>query len=1022
MWRRRSEEEAAVERAQRVAAQAANEVARVGEEVRTVGDGLAGVADAAGLGESVTRYLPQRDLDALGAEHGNREERFGHLRELRTAYDGAARVAEGSAQAVDQADRAHAGARQAEAEASGKVEWQVELLCQQIRDWAEAVTVARCEPAEVERWCDLVADLTMIDEAEGAARPGPSVVEQLRVHTGAAREGLVRQREELRLRQAPLLQRRDEVDTALAAVRERPETAPFAPELWRRWERPELDAGLGAPLWRLVNPAEGVGEDRLATVEAALGASGLLDAWLAPDGTLSTVDGKPVADVQPVVSPSPAARNLLAVLEPDTAGGVSHEVVRRVLRGFGWFDTRPDGAAGDWLAGDGGWRIGGLSGMAEPAGPASYVGAAAREAARQREIARLTAELSELDEQLEVLATELGQVASALETLDAEQRALPTESERELNSFAVTLAERARHRLSCARELDRLQREHDANLTRRDEDWARFAEYAGTHRFGLHALDEQAVALREFGSRLTTLRGRLDLLAAREDSAAEAERRLAECEAIRDAVLGQLSQAEDDLGTATVRLRTAESALDTDSQAQLHRRDELDAEIGQLDRQIDDLNTGLTEAKVEVAKAATVLEGHEQRRGEAEQARDTAMAALWAAVDTGLAEPLELPLPERRGVQPARELAATARRTLSVRAEAADEDKAWRRCYGQMQELRQQLLPNRDVRVLDEEDTGGIQQLVILADPAAGWQAPHLAADALAERVRDQREGYDAEQQRVLTTLLGSTFIEHLKDRLDYTTRTFARINDQLARHPTRHGNVVRVQWEADPADPDASAVVTALGRGYDELSPERQDMVRSFLARKIDEARGDAAAGGAADWKDELARALDYRCWLRLSLQRRTGSGSPWSTFDAAKHAAKSGGEKVVLLSQPLFAAAVVAYDAAGAHAPRWVFLDEAMTGVDAAVKASFMGLTVDFELDVMLTAHDEWCKYATVPAVAVYDLYRHEHLPGVDVLPYLWCGGELSAVDADRLGVVTGRDELPAEGLFGDFGDEDG
>src|SRR5262249_22014742 len=83
--------------------------------------------------------------------------------------------------------------------------------------------------------------------------------------------------------------------------------------------------------------------------------------------------------------------------------------------------------------------------------------------------------------------------------------------------------------------------------------------------------------------------------------------------------------------------------------------------------------------------------------------------------------------------------------------------------------------------------------------------------------------------------------------------------------------------------------------------------------------------------------------------------------------------------------AAGVVAYDASGQHAPRWVWLDEAMTGVDAAIKASFMGLTVDFELDVMLTAHDEWCNYRTVPVVAVYDLARQPHLPGVDAVPYL-------------------------------------
>jgi hypothetical protein len=44
------------------------------------------------------------------------------------------------------------------------------------------------------------------------------------------------------------------------------------------------------------------------------------------------------------------------------------------------------------------------------------------------------------------------------------------------------------------------------------------------------------------------------------------------------------------------------------------------------------------------------------------------------------------------------------------------------------------------------------------------------------------------------------------------------------------------------------------------------------------------------------------------------------------------------------------------------------------------------------MLTAHDEWCTYRTVPAVAIYDLARDKLLPGVDVDSYLWLGGALT------------------------------
>jgi hypothetical protein len=98
-------------------------------------------------------------------------------------------------------------------------------------------------------------------------------------------------------------------------------------------------------------------------------------------------------------------------------------------------------------------------------------------------------------------------------------------------------------------------------------------------------------------------------------------------------------------------------------------------------------------------------------------------------------------------------------------------------------------------------------------------------------------------------------------------------------------------------------------------------------------------------------------------------------------------------------------------------VWLDEAMTGVDDGVKAAFMGLLVQFDLDVMLTAHDEWCTYATVPAVAVYDLARQRHVPGVDALPYLWCGGTLEEARITSPERDAATRMISDDGLFADL-----
>lgn len=970
-------------------------------------------APPAGLAASADAHLPERDLDALLADHQTRSARFDRLKALHGDHATVEHQAEQSGQRVQTAEQDVATARADEAQAAGQVEQDAETLRQQIRDWADAAAIAVCPARLVEDWCDQISELTVIDAEAGAARPGSSVVDTMRDHVSQVRRDIAERVGALRVERVPLVTRRQEVDDELDRVRTQKESPPPAPTLWARRERPGLDDELGAPLWRLVNPVGGLDADLLARLEAAAAASGLLDAWVSADGVVDTVDGRLLADVQLGSRGGVPGRSLRAVLEPDEASCVERDVVRDVLAAIGWHDTASADDDSDWLAADGSWRVGGLTGRAEPAGPASYLGAAARAAARERDITRLQGELAELDARLAELDGRIGGLERALETLDREEAAIPAQTERVLAQHVVRLAERSRRRLAAERSLAEQRARHEEDLARRDQAWAAFVDYAAEHDFALHDLDRQVAAIREYGTRLERLASVLVLLAAQLTTLGEATRRCTEQEISQQAAAAEAAELAEQHRQAQVRLTTAEEALDVEHAEQLRRKDNLDTEITELRNRIEQLNKQLTDAMVAEGTATAKLETHESQRAVAEQHRDAAMTALWAAVDHGLAGPLGLTVPERRAVQAAREFASGLRKDITLREQAADVERAWRRCYDQFGQLRRRLLPERDARVHDEEGHD-LPQVAVLVDPDRGWLAPPAAAYALTERVREQQERFDAEQQRVLTTLLGSAFIEHLKDRLDYTAHTFQRINDQLAAHPTRHGHVVRVQSEADPKDPDAGAVVNALRQGYQQLTKERQDMVRNFLRRQIETARDDANAEGAADWKDQLAVALDYRRWLRLTLQYRQGTGGTWALFDAAKHAAKSGGEKVVLLAQPLFAAAVVAYNAASAYAPRCVWLDEAMTGVDATIKASFMGLTVDFELDVMLTAHDEWCTYPTVPAVAIYDLARQPNIAGVDSQPYLWCGGELKQLAVDRLGGRQPPADTLAEGLF--------
>ncbi|MQY20109.1 TIGR02680 family protein [Nocardia macrotermitis] len=990
---------------------------RAGEAVREAAGVLTRSADQAGLAEPVAQYLPNDDVDAITAAHAARTEKFQHLRRLDRAQSDADARVQRSAHAVEIAENALVKAQSEENEAQEAVQRNADNLTEQIRVWNGVAEVAVATDEVAGHWYDLVAEMTVVDDT-GMREPQESVVDAMRGHIAGIRNIWTERLSALRLERAPVETRRTEVVRDLARTRAMTEAAPPAPATWRRRDRPEPSEQAGAPLWRLVDPVPGLDAGKVAVLEAALAASGLLDAWVSPHGTIDF----DTADVMAGTGGGagvPRGATLLTVLEPAAAGGVEPAVIERVLSAFGWSegsvaDAEPDG---DRFAADGSWRLGGVAGRAEPAGPAAYLGAAAREAEKARRIAVLETELQELLARLSELDEQIGAASGALEQLRAEQDALPARGERELADSVVRWGDRQRARIAREGEHRTAETTHADDRARYDEARAKFAEYAATQRFPMTGLDAQGEALTNFRNHLNSYSTALvtqDLQQNAVDAAVtrhtEAAERLRDAEQELDGVSTAYRQVQ-------VRLETAEQALRSDHRQQLDRKATLDNRVRELGKEVNSLTIRVSDAKVAQATATEVLQSHEERRAEAEQRRDTAMTALWEAVDSGLLQAVDLESPERQNVQNARELATAIRRQADVQAGDADVERAWRSCSQKMEALRQNLLPQQDARVLDDEGT--LPRVEIHTGAPHGYQLPPAATDTLAERVREQRAGYDAEQQRVLATLLGSTFIEHLKDRLDYTTRTFTNINTHLAAHPTRQGHAVKVDWEADPADPDAESVVGALSRGYDQLSPDRQQMVRDFLTRKIDQARAEADAEGASDWKQQLTQALDYRRWLKISLQYRPGATSRWSRFDAAKHGAKSGGEKVVLLSQPLFAAAVVAYDAAAPHAPRCVWLDEAMTGVDAQVKASFMGLTVDFELDIMLTAHDEWCTYDTVPAVAVYDLARERHLPGVDVLPYLWCGGTWTEVDVDRLGAAQAREPMPAAGLFG-LGDD--
>ena len=188
---------------------------------------------------------------------------------------------------------------------------------------------------------------------------------------------------------------------------------PLAP--WRDADQP------GAPLWRLCDFAPGLSDRERAGLERALEASGLLDARVDEGGALRF--GQLVIEgVQHATSTSlkqdaapPSTRTLGDVLSAPAA-------LLPALRAVTVLDADARGPLA--VALDGTFALGPLRGKGADA-PARFIGADARQAARERRIAAIDGELARLATEDRRVDDQLAELQRRARVLDAEWAAVP---------------------------------------------------------------------------------------------------------------------------------------------------------------------------------------------------------------------------------------------------------------------------------------------------------------------------------------------------------------------------------------------------------------------------------------------------------------------------------------------------------------------------------------------------------------------------------------------------------------------
>ncbi len=734
-----------------------------------------------------------------------------------------------------------------------------------------------------------------------------------------------------------------------------------------------VDGAPGVPLYVCVDFAEGVDPATRAGLEAALGAAGILDAEVTPeDGPLATFDAALVAGW---TGGSGGGVTLADVLVPVAVAGVSTERIAAVLRSI------PVDGDTVKLGRDGTWQLGPLAGRFTQPDPL-FIGHAARErrrterlAALDRQIASESAALADLERRHERLLA----AGAALSATRAEQPPVA--------SLGLALDN---YRTWWQR-LEERTRAHEA--ARADAEAAfEMAEAASidVQRTATRLrLPADTDALQEIDGLLRDCDGHRRHVASVQTTAAMAAR--------------TADQADDNAGKMAQRAASDQAAgaeAATFAQLQRTRYQQLLANVGGDAQQAvealaraRDLRLGLLSVAQEIAGELRVV--HSTRATLTERISAYGQRRVTLAADLGTAELhfgvfctaeiVEVLAVE--GVEPGADPHLASRRLLAgTEPELEDAINRMERAYREI--LLDGLRAGHDPSM---PKVAGVDVVRV------GTVDGDLPIGTLARQLRQEHE----RTSQLLTKQEREIFETHLLTRIGDGLRQLLldadafehRINEEMSKVPTESSLIVELRWEPAGDDPGLRDAIRALRTAPELLGPDRREELREFFMLRIADVR---TSEPGRSFTDTLTAVLDYRAWHQFTLYARFSSGKR-QRVTRTFFRDLSGGEAATVLHLPLFAAAAAQYSNGSVDGPRIIALDEAFVGIDDKMRARLMGLLTQLDLDVILTSHEFWGFYDTVPALVLYDLVRRPPTPGVYAQRLDWSTGTVSDTHGD-------------------------
>lgn len=724
--------------------------------------------------------------------------------------------------------------------------------------------------------------------------------------------------------------------------------------------------------------------DRL---EAQLTDAGLLDALIVPSEYHPQIQDLLEDYPDRFLIPGEPAADPITFLVPDPASPLS-ALAAACLSCISQSDLNSTTA----ILSDGRFRNGIVQGRAHGYDPAGYVGAAARRANRERQIAQLQQQLHQLEEQMQQVQQQRDSLTLRTEKLQFEWEQLPNSAD--LDCAIETLADAQRLLDAATAEMQRrteLERQAKRDLGIQDNhcrDCCRSLPYMRRE----DAYEEAQAAVEEYSDQLNAINSSLVYLQASRQRYDEIEADLA-TEYDRSSEQKKVNAAtEQNLKKSQAVIQAIEAYLARPENVDRARRiQELDEIIQRQDQDERDAGNQCFKLAAEIDAVKADIQRH--------NALLTEYILTEMALENYFKEDLQLRLVDKVAPVEQADVPDLARQASSL-INAADRERtleqvgeALRKNYQSHNNELLKYQPKLELVFDPPENMGMLRQRFTITLQKDGREMSlYQFITSLQEDIALTESVLEENDRKLFEDILLETISQKLRRRINESKKWCEDMTALMRTLNTSMGLRFSLDWKPKKAETteelDTAQLVSLLNKDRMLLTKQDSEMVSGHFRAKVRSARQAAIEQGIpANYADLIRTVLDYRTWYEFHLYyQREGevkkelTNRVFSTF--------SGGEKAMAMYVPLFASVSAQYKKASNNCPKLLALDEAFAGVDDRNIGAMFELVGTLDFDYIMNSQALWGCYSSVRNLNIVELHRPGNASFVTLLRYFWDG----------------------------------